>query len=94
MTATQAERTVRPVSVRTRLGAGGRVVIPAEFREKLGLEVGAALILTCEDGGVVVTTLSERIRRAQKHVAERMIHTGVSMADELIAERRAEAARE
>ncbi len=94
MTATQAERTVRAASVRTRLGAGGRVVIPAEFREQLGLEVGAVLILSCEDGGVVITTLDERIRRAQDHVAERMIHTGVSMADELIAERRAEAARE
>ena len=80
-------------NVRTTVGAGGRVVIPAEYRQALGLHVGDAVIMRLEDGEVRITTVREAIRRAQE-IVRRYIPEGVSLSDELIAERRAEAERE
>jgi AbrB family looped-hinge helix DNA binding protein len=53
--------TVTP-SVKTKIGAGGRAVIPAAFREQLGLAVGEAVLLSLEDGEVRVMSFQERIR--------------------------------
>lgn len=83
-----------PTTVRTKIGAGGRLVIPAEFREKLGLSVGDTVVVSCEDGEVRVSTVRERIRRAQARIAEYFGDDRTSWVDELIAERRREAARE
>jgi len=79
--------------VKTKLGTGGRIVIPAEYRQALGLHEGDEVLLRLEDGEVRVYTLANAIRRAQELVA-RYVAPGRSLADELIAERRAEAERE
>ena len=79
--------------VRTRVSEGGRIVIPAEFREALGLAVGDEVRLRLDDGEIRIFTLEHAIRRAQELV-RRYVPEGVSLVDELIAERRAEAARE
>ena len=79
--------------VRTRLSEGGRIVIPAEFREALGLAVGDEVRLRLDDGEIRIFTLDHAIRQAQELV-RRYVPEGVSLVDELIAERRAEAARE
>ena len=79
--------------VRARLSEGGRIVIPAEFREALGLAVGDEVRLRLDDGEIRIFTLDHAIRRAQELV-RRYVPEGVSLVDELIAERRAEAARE
>jgi bifunctional DNA-binding transcriptional regulator/antitoxin component of YhaV-PrlF toxin-antitoxin module len=76
-----------------RLGEGGRIVIPADFRIVLGMKVGDDVILALADGEVRVFTRTEAIRRAQEQVG-RYIPADRSLADELIAERRAEAGRE
>ncbi|MFN0145676.1 MAG: AbrB/MazE/SpoVT family DNA-binding domain-containing protein [Dehalococcoidia bacterium] len=81
-------------SVRTKIGAGGRVVIPAEFRAKLGLHEGDQVIISCDDGEIRLSTYRERVKRIQAFVAERIDPAGPSIVDELIRERRAEAARE
>lgn len=39
-----------------KLGEGGRVVIPAEFRKALGIDVGDELILHMENGTIVLLT--------------------------------------
>jgi len=52
------------------------------------------VLLSCEDGEIRLSTRRERIRRMQKWVAELIPPDGPSVVDELIAERRAEAARE
>jgi AbrB family looped-hinge helix DNA binding protein len=79
--------------VRARLDQGGRVVIPADYRRALGLHPGEEVILRLEDGEVRMLSLSSAIRRAQELV-RRHVAAGRSLSDELVAERRAEAARE
>jgi antitoxin PrlF len=78
---------------KVRVAAGGRVVIPAEYRKALGLRIGDEVILSLEDEEVRLFTLERAIRRAQELV-RRYVPEGRSLADELIAERRAEADRE
>jgi AbrB family looped-hinge helix DNA binding protein len=75
------------------MGDGGRVVIPAEVRQALGLKSGSQVLLSVEDGELRILTTRQAIRRAQK-LAEPYIQPGVSVVDELIAERRAEDARD
>jgi AbrB family looped-hinge helix DNA binding protein len=77
--------------VRTRLGAKGRLVIPAKMREALGMVENDVIDLRVVDGELRIVTLRETIRRVQER-AKRYIKPGVSLADELSAERR-EAAR-
>ena len=81
-------------TIRTRIGAGGRVVIPAEFRAALGLHEGDAVTMSCEDGEVRLMSFSERVRRMQEFVAARIDPAGPSIVDELIRDRREEAERE
>lgn len=71
------------------LGQQGRVVIPAEVRAALSLQPGEALHLRVEDERMVL----ERPRRAaaQLRGLARTV-TSRSLVDELLAERRAEAA--
>jgi AbrB family transcriptional regulator, stage V sporulation protein T len=81
-------------SVKTRIGAGGRVVIPAEFRHALGLKEGDSIVISCEDGEIRLTTYRERVRQIQAFVKARIRPELDSSVDDFIAERRAEAARE
>jgi AbrB family looped-hinge helix DNA binding protein len=78
---------------RVRVSEGGRIVIPAEYRNALNMEVGDDVILCLADGEIRLFTPDEAIRRAQEMV-RRYVPEGRSLSDELIAERRAEAARE
>lgn len=80
-------------TARAKLAEGGRIVIPAEFRRALELEVGDAVILELEGGELRVMTLRQAIKRFQEAV-RRYVPEGRSLVDELIVERRAEAERE
>lgn len=79
--------------IKTKLGKGGRIVIPAEYRKRLGIEPGDEIIVTFKDGEIKITTVREAVRRAQA-IVRRFVPEGVSLVDELIQERRREAARE
>jgi AbrB family looped-hinge helix DNA binding protein len=68
------------------MGDRGRLVIPAEMRARLGLEAGTPLVLVETARGVVVAT------RDQAKALLRDQLQGSSLVDELLAERRAEAA--
>lgn len=72
---------------------GGRVVIPKPLRDKLGLKEGDTVLFALRDGEVVLTTRIGGLERARALLSRR-VPEGVSLVDELIAERRAEAARE
>ncbi|HEY0758641.1 MAG TPA: AbrB/MazE/SpoVT family DNA-binding domain-containing protein [Acidisarcina sp.] len=72
---------------RTRLSAKGRIVIPAGFREALGLEIGDEVLLRMEGDELRISTLRGRIREAQTYVRQ-FVKPGRRLSDELIAERR------
>lgn len=76
---------------RMRVNANGRVVIPASFRKALGINVGDEVVLQIEDDELRITTLKRRVQRAQRLV-RKYVKPGISLVDELIAERH-EAAR-
>src|SRR5229473_833217 len=78
---------------RTRLNENGRLVIPAAFRKALGINPGDEVVLRLEDDELRITTLKHRIARAQRLV-RKYVKPGVSLADELIAERREEGRKE
>lgn len=67
-------------------------MIPRDVRRRLRVEPGDSLVLTEEDGGIRLRPLADRIDALQGSWSD--LAPGVSLADELIAERRAEAARE
>ena len=78
---------------RTRVNENGRVVIPASYRKALGIKAGDEVILRMEDDELRITTMKRRLERAQRRVRQ-YVKPGVSLADELIAERREAAKRE
>jgi AbrB family looped-hinge helix DNA binding protein len=78
---------------RARVNQNGRVVIPASYRKALGIKPGDEVILRMEDDELRITTMKRRIERAQRRV-RKYVEPGVSLADELIAERREAAKRE
>ncbi len=80
-------------TVKTRIGVNGRVVIPAEFRKALGLKEGDTVMLSLNDGELHLFTPQQALKRLQE-AARKYVPEGVSLADELIRERREEAARE
>jgi len=76
-----------------RVNENGRVVIPASYRKALGIKAGDQVILRMEDDELRITTMKRRIERAQRRIRQ-YVKPGVSLADELIAERREAAKRE
>ncbi|MBI4741298.1 MAG: AbrB/MazE/SpoVT family DNA-binding domain-containing protein [Betaproteobacteria bacterium] len=72
----------------------GETVIPTALCEQLGIKDGDQLIWEVRDDGLLVTTRLAQLRRAQALVQKYAPSNGVSMVDELIAERRAETASE
>jgi AbrB family looped-hinge helix DNA binding protein len=76
-----------------RLDRHGRIVIPAAFRRALDLHEGDEVTVRLEGGSVRILTRQEAVRRVQELVAEYTTGTP-SLVDELIEERRAEAADE
>ncbi len=70
------------------MGDRGRLVVPAELRERLQLEAGSPLLLIDTDDGVVLATREQAKRLVRAQLG------GRSLVDELLAERRAAAADE
>ncbi len=78
---------------RMRVNENGRVVIPAAFRKALGIEVGDEVVLRIQGDELRITTQQHRIARAQQR-ARQYVKAGVSLVDELLAERREAAKNE
>ena len=76
-----------------RVGPQGRVVIPARLREELHLGPGEVLVAHV-DGDRLVLERRQAILDRLKDAFSAAVPRSTRLADELIAERRAEAARE
>ncbi|MPZ50532.1 MAG: AbrB/MazE/SpoVT family DNA-binding domain-containing protein [Dehalococcoidia bacterium] len=74
---------------RVKVDRHGRIVIPAEIREQLGMHPGEALSLRVEDGQLRIMTIREAIRQVQEMVRK---HTGgkPGLLDEFLADRRSD----
>lgn len=79
--------------ITTRIGPSGRIVIPAEYRKALGVDVGDAVVLRLEEGEIRLFARTQAIRHAQ-HLIRRHVSAERRLSDELVAQRRDEAGRE
>lgn len=80
--------------IRTRVSPSGRVSIPADVRRAMGLDNGGVVIMEMDGNDLRIRTLREGVARAQALVSQLGLDDGVMWSDELIAERRREAAKE
>ena len=78
---------------RTRMTEGGRIVIPAELRRELALQPGDSVVLDVTDGALRVRPLRRAVKQARSRLRQ-YLPTGISLSEELIRDRREEAARE
>lgn len=82
-----------PESYRAKLNDEGRLVIPASCRKHLGLQPGQEVLLKLTKEGLLLTTFDQALKQFQDEVAG-LAGPGTSLSDEVIADRRAEAAKE
>ena len=78
--------------IKARLGEGGRLVIPAALRRRMGLRVGDEVVLLAEGAGLRVLPAAAAVREAQEAVG-RYLGQGRKLSEELLSERRDEVAR-
>lgn len=78
---------------RSRVDSSGRIVLPREVRERMALKVGDGVLLIDDANGVRLETPEQSLREAQAYFSK-LAEPGVSVVDELLRERREEAARE
>ena len=83
----------QPNSARIRMTEGGRIVIPARYRKALDIKPGDELIVQLDEGELRVYSRAEALKRLQDQVTS-VVPEGVSLVEELLRERRKEAARE
>lgn len=79
--------------IRTKVTDAGRVVIPARFRKAFGIREGEDVVFSTDEHGIRITPLRQAVRQAQDYFAS-LAPAGVSLSDELLRERREEAARD
>ena len=81
-----------PEPAEIRVGPQGRLVIPAPLRRTLGIDPGDTLVIRLEDNRLVLEKRETILARLRDRF--RRVPPDVSLADELIRERREEARRE
>lgn len=97
----EQERAAKPVShadgienrVLLKVDAAGRVLIPADMRTSMGLSEGGTVLAWLERGELHVVGTQLAAKQAQQ-IARTLLGENLRLAEELIADRRAEARRE
>jgi AbrB family looped-hinge helix DNA binding protein len=79
-------------TVQVRLGPQGRLVVPVELRRELGLEEGTEMAIRSDGRRLILEPRAEVLRCLLRRFAK--VADGVSLADELAADRQEEARRE
>jgi AbrB family looped-hinge helix DNA binding protein len=77
----------------TKVGPDGRILVPVELRRELSLAPGETLVVRVEDERLILESREAILRRVQDRFVGK-IPRNVSLADELIMDRRREAERE
>jgi|JI61114C2RNA_FD_contig_111_258011_length_5203_multi_3_in_0_out_0_2 AbrB family looped-hinge helix DNA binding protein len=68
---------------------GGRIVLPLEIRQKLGIEVGDEILLEWIEDSAELRLMTHKMRlQKAKRLVQQYIKPATSIVDELIAERR------
>ena len=83
---------LNPVS-HARVDGAGRIVIPIGLRQKHGISSGEEIMIEDDAGSIRLRTMDEAVRDVQAR-CRKLAEPGILQSDELIRERRAEAARE
>ncbi len=83
-----------PVSERLVIDHGGRLTLPASLLKALGVHPGEVFLAIGEAEGTVLLMNSKKALEQAQALVRRFVPPGVSLVDELLAERRAEAARD
>ena len=78
---------------RGKIVSGGRIQLPADVRRQLALSDGDTVLIEVVDGEVHLRPVTAAIRRIQERMRPYIVE-GHSVVDELIADRRREAAAE
>lgn len=81
------------VRYKGKVDSAGRVLIPAELRERMDVKPGATVTITAGRGRIVLEARSAAVRAAQNYFRSLAPESEI-WSDELIAERRREARRE
>jgi len=76
------------------VGDRGRLVLPSAVRSELGIEPGTRLLVSAEPDGSVRLRPYRAVAEEGRGLLAVLAPTNRSMVDELLAERRREAARE
>jgi AbrB family looped-hinge helix DNA binding protein len=77
----------------SKVDKSGRISLPAEIRDSLGVRAGDSVFVKHEGTSVEILTPMQALRKAQEYF-QKLVPAGVSLADEVIQEHREEAARE
>lgn len=75
------------------LQENGRMILPSDLRQTLGLKKGDKVILDTHDDRIELTTPRRERKRAQE-MFRKFVPPGQDLADQIIAERRQEALEE
>ncbi len=81
-----------PHVIHTKLGEGRRIVLPADLCRECGINPGDTVVLESTPTGINVRSFQDVLKEVQSFFTS--FAPGVSMVDELIQDRRAEAAKE
>lgn len=82
-------------SIAIQVSQGGRIVIPADIRQKMGIGIGDEVLLTWRESSneLSIATRKQRLQRARQLVQQH-VKAKHSITDELIQERREAATHE
>jgi antitoxin PrlF len=75
------------------MAENGRLVVPAQLRQQLGMAKGGKLVASIREGSLVLEPFDVAMRRVRE-TARAYIRPGESVADALIDDRRRQASRE
>jgi AbrB family looped-hinge helix DNA binding protein len=82
-----------PEVYRAKVDAAGRVNLPTASRQRFGIRQGDELVIEVDDRGLHVKTTAQVVRQLQDHFTQ-FTKNGESVVEELLRERREDAAGE